>query len=167
MTDKNDNETADCLDAPVCLCCGQRHQAPVCPTGKVLCCICFECFEQDQLNVTQDGQKENLCKQCAAIANVAGVVAEHFSLYVEDVFRKSRKPLYVIPRNMTILVLTVRHGFSQPDLAKRLGYKHSSSIHYAVKSITALIESDPVLLTSLKSVLTELKRQKKSNPTQS
>ena len=98
-------------------------------------------------------------KRQAVIENVAGVVAEQFLISVEDVFRKSRKPIYVIPRNMTILVLTVWHGFSQPDLAKRLGYKHSSSIHYAVKSITALIESDPVLLTSLKSVLTELKRQ--------
>ena len=100
-------------------------------------------------------------KRQAIIDNVAGVVAEHFSISVEDVFRKSRKPIYVIPRNMTILVLTVWHGFSQPDLAKRLGYKHSSSIHYAFKSITALIESDPVLLTTLKRVLTELKRQKK------
>ena len=104
-------------------------------------------------------------KRQAIIDNVAGVVAEHFSISVEDVFRKSRKPIYVIPRNITILVLTVWHGFSHPDLAKRLGYKHSSSIHYAVKSITALIESDHVLLTSIKSILTELKRQKAAKRT--
>jgi hypothetical protein len=54
------------LDAPVRLCCGQRHFGPVCPDGKVMCCICFNRVQQDKLNVAPNGQKEDVCNECAA-----------------------------------------------------------------------------------------------------
>jgi len=52
-------------DAPVRLCCGQRHFGAVCLDGKVMCCLCFERVAQEDLNVTPDGQKEGVCKMCA------------------------------------------------------------------------------------------------------
>jgi hypothetical protein len=53
------------LDAPVRLCCGQRHFGPVCPDGMVMCCLCFERVSQDKLNVASNGQKEDVCNECA------------------------------------------------------------------------------------------------------
>ena len=54
----------DLLAASVRLCCGKRHLGSVCPDGKVMCCLCFERFDQDQLNVAANGQKEDVCKKC-------------------------------------------------------------------------------------------------------
>lgn len=51
--------------APVRLCCGQRHFGVVCPDGKVMCCLCFHRFAQEDLNVREDGEKEDVCKPCA------------------------------------------------------------------------------------------------------
>lgn len=52
-------------DAPVRLCCGQKHYGMVCPDGKVMCCLCFNRVSQDELNVTSGGMKEDVCKSCA------------------------------------------------------------------------------------------------------
>ena len=52
-------------EPPVRLCCYQRHWGPICPDGKVMCCLCFGRFDQSELNVTADGQKEDVCKGCA------------------------------------------------------------------------------------------------------
>ena len=51
--------------APVRLCCGQKHFGPQCPDGKVMCCLCFDRFEIADLNVTADGNPEDVCKKCA------------------------------------------------------------------------------------------------------
>ena len=52
-------------NAPVRLCCGQRHFGVVCDDGKVMCCICYERVPQNELNVLSNGKKENVCKVCA------------------------------------------------------------------------------------------------------
>ncbi len=51
---------------PVRLCCGQRHNGPQCPDGKVMCCLCFDRFDLASLNVLADGTYEDVCKACAA-----------------------------------------------------------------------------------------------------
>ena len=53
------------MEPPVRLCCGQRHWGPVCPDGKVMCCVCYKRFEQDELNELPNGMKEDVCKECA------------------------------------------------------------------------------------------------------
>jgi len=50
---------------PVRLCCGKRHLGTICPDGKVMCCICFETFPLEDLNVLPNGKKEDVCKKCA------------------------------------------------------------------------------------------------------
>ena len=65
----------DLLAAPVRLCCGKRHLGPVCPDGKVMCCLCFERFDQGQLNVAANGQKEDVCKKCAELEKAANAQA--------------------------------------------------------------------------------------------
>ena len=52
-------------DAPVRLCCGQRHFGAVCPDGKVMCCLCFGRFPLDELSETVDGDKQDVCRACA------------------------------------------------------------------------------------------------------
>lgn len=47
-------------------CCGQRHAGPVCPDGKVMCCLCFDRFELADLHVEDDGTKVDVCRSCAA-----------------------------------------------------------------------------------------------------
>ena len=49
---------------PIRLCCGQPHLTVECPDGMVMCCMCFNRFTQDQLNVTPEGP-ENVCLECA------------------------------------------------------------------------------------------------------
>ena len=56
-------------EPPVRLCCGQRHWGPVCPDGKVMCQLCFERFWPAQLHVTADGQREDVCEDCAELEN--------------------------------------------------------------------------------------------------
>ena len=50
---------------PVRLCCGRRHLGPICPDGKVMCCLCFERVDRDKLNETPDGLKKDVCIKCA------------------------------------------------------------------------------------------------------
>lgn len=52
-------------EPPTRLCCGKPHYGAVCPDGKVMCCLCFERVNQEDLNTGPDEQKENVCKACA------------------------------------------------------------------------------------------------------
>lgn len=51
-------------DAPVRVCCGQRHHGVTCPDGLVMCCLCFHRFPVEALNVV-DGRPEDVCRSCA------------------------------------------------------------------------------------------------------
>jgi len=50
---------------PVRLCCGKPHYGVQCPDGKVMCVLCFERFEVCDLNASDDGVIEDVCKKCA------------------------------------------------------------------------------------------------------
>lgn len=49
---------------PVRLCCGQRHYGVICPSGNVMCCLCFGSFSQDQLWVDAEGIRWDVCREC-------------------------------------------------------------------------------------------------------
>lgn len=51
---------------PVRLCCGQRHWSVECPDGNVMCCLCFDRFTIDDLHMLPNGQREDVCRECAA-----------------------------------------------------------------------------------------------------
>ena len=57
--------SAETDQAPLRLCCFQRHYGPVCPDGKVMCELCFDRFAISDLHVTVDGTPEDVCKVCA------------------------------------------------------------------------------------------------------
>lgn len=51
--------------APVRLCCFQRHWGVECPDGKVMCCICFGRFDVAELHTfTGDDKPTNVCAEC-------------------------------------------------------------------------------------------------------
>ena len=50
-------------DAPVRVCCGQRHYGVECPDRMVMCCVCFERFGKADL-MTQNGITYDVCKRC-------------------------------------------------------------------------------------------------------
>ena len=50
---------------PVRLCCSQRHAGVQCPDGLVMCAICFGRFTLGELNITRDGDWEDVCRACA------------------------------------------------------------------------------------------------------
>jgi hypothetical protein len=52
-------------EPPVRLCCLKRHNGTVCPDGKVMCCLCFDRFSKEELNIGPDGRPENVCRVCA------------------------------------------------------------------------------------------------------
>ena len=52
-------------EAPIRLCCMQRHWEAQCPDGKVMCCLCFERFDLDQLALDEDGSVTDICQACS------------------------------------------------------------------------------------------------------
>lgn len=60
----SERDTQD--EAPVRLCCGQRHYGVLCPDGKVMCCLCFGRFDVSELSETVDGDKQDVCSACWA-----------------------------------------------------------------------------------------------------
>ena len=49
-------------EAPVRLCCFERHYGVVCPDGLVMCCLCFERVTLDHLLTDpKDGRKIDIC----------------------------------------------------------------------------------------------------------
>lgn len=72
MTLEDFVEIARGLMPPVRPCCGLRHTGPVCPSGKVMCCLCFGSFDIADLS-EEEGQKTDVCQICAD--NEAKIVA--------------------------------------------------------------------------------------------
>ena len=52
-------------EPPVRLCCMQRHYGPMCPDGKVMCCLCFDRFPVWALNTGRSGYIDDVCVWCA------------------------------------------------------------------------------------------------------
>lgn len=50
---------------PARLCCGKRHYGNVCPDGLVMCCLCFDRFPIEKLNILPGGEHEDVCISCA------------------------------------------------------------------------------------------------------
>lgn len=63
-------------EAPVRLCCFQRHRGPICPDGKVMCCLCFQRFEQSELNRDTEGELEDVCLDCADLEKRRAAVSQ-------------------------------------------------------------------------------------------
>ena len=63
-------------EAPVRLCCGERHDGVECKDGLVMCCLCFERFPIDELSM-KNGERWDVCMSCAAEEAGRRVIREH------------------------------------------------------------------------------------------
>lgn len=62
MTRSTENDAGS---IPIRLCCGERHLGPVCPDSRVMCCLCFERFAQDDLAFDPVIEsKVDVCQPC-------------------------------------------------------------------------------------------------------
>lgn len=50
---------------PVRMCCMRRHYGPICPDGKIMCCLCFDRVDASEAGVI-DGERVDVCQPCAA-----------------------------------------------------------------------------------------------------
>lgn len=50
-------------EAPVRLCCGQRHWTVSCPDGLTMCCLCFSRFPVEKLWTDEEGTWD-VCIPC-------------------------------------------------------------------------------------------------------
>lgn len=51
-------------EPPARMCCGKKHWGAVCPDGKVMCCICFERFDIEELSRDENGERQDVCQSC-------------------------------------------------------------------------------------------------------
>lgn len=51
-------------EPPVRLCCLQRHWGAQCPDGLVMCTLCFERKQVDDLWADEKGQRWDICQAC-------------------------------------------------------------------------------------------------------
>lgn len=70
MESENSNKTyvptgSAAKDAPVRLCCLQRHWGAVCPDGKVMCQLCYRRYDIKDLT-EDDGVPIDVCRRCSA-----------------------------------------------------------------------------------------------------
>lgn len=49
------------------VCCGERHNGVVCSDGKVMCCLCFDRVEKDELFEDESGDRYDICKPCGEL----------------------------------------------------------------------------------------------------
>jgi hypothetical protein len=56
----------DVREPPVKLCCGQRHWTIRCPDGLVMCELCYDRFQEADLQPVEDDPtaRWNICKPC-------------------------------------------------------------------------------------------------------
>lgn len=64
------------IQPPVRLCCGQQHLGALCPDGLVMCCLCFERKQINDLQHTDGGQPTDVCKACHTAESCATIIKE-------------------------------------------------------------------------------------------
>ena len=52
---------------PVRVCCGERHFGALCNDGSVMCCLCFNRYPLSAMSETAEGDKTDVCPNCALI----------------------------------------------------------------------------------------------------
>lgn len=57
-------------EAPVRLCCGQRHWTAECADGLVMCALCFDRVSKTNLMHDGFGRLWDCCQECGLIENL-------------------------------------------------------------------------------------------------
>lgn len=83
-----------------------------------------------------------------SIDSIQKVVAEHFKLKVADLKSEKRLKTFVIPRQIAIYLSRELTKASFPEIGEKFGGKDHSTVIYAVKKISSIMEIKPEILSS-------------------
>ena len=83
-----------------------------------------------------------------SIESIQKHVADHFKIKVSDLKLEKRLRTFVIPRQIAILISRELTKASYPEIGEKFGGKDHSTVIYAVKKITSVMEVKPDILNS-------------------
>ena len=83
-----------------------------------------------------------------SIESIQKHVADHFKIKVSDLKSEKRLRTFVIPRQIAILISRELTKASYPEIGEKFGGKDHSTVIYAVKRITSIMEIKPDILNS-------------------
>jgi chromosomal replication initiator protein len=83
-----------------------------------------------------------------SIESIQKHVADHFKIKVSDLKSEKRLRTFVIPRQIAILLSRELTKASYPEIGEKFGGKDHSTVIYAVKKISSLMEVKPEISNS-------------------
>jgi chromosomal replication initiator protein len=83
-----------------------------------------------------------------SIESIQKHVADHFKIKVSDLKSEKRLRTFVIPRQIAILISRELTKASYPEIGEKFGGKDHSTVIYAVKKISSVMEAKPDILNS-------------------
>ncbi len=83
-----------------------------------------------------------------SIELIQKLVAEHFKIKVADLKSEKRLKNFVIPRQLAIYLCRELTKASYPEIGEKFGGKDHSTVIYAVKKISAILEEKPDIFNS-------------------
>ena len=95
----------------------------------------------------------------AIVEKVCSLVADEFSIYEEDLFKKSRAYQYSVPRSIAVGLLRRNYGIQHQIIADYFGYSSHSSVPHAVRSIDRKINTDPELRSIIRNIVNNVAKE--------
>jgi len=83
-----------------------------------------------------------------SIESIQKLVADHFKIKVSDLKSEKRLRTFVIPRQIAILISRELTKASYPEIGEKFGGKDHSTVIYAVKKISSVMQAKPEILNS-------------------
>lgn len=83
-----------------------------------------------------------------SIESIQKIVADHFKIKVSDLKSEKRLKNFVIPRQLAIYICRELTKSSYPEIGEKFGGKDHSTVIYAVKKITSLLNEKPEIMNS-------------------
>jgi chromosomal replication initiator protein len=83
-----------------------------------------------------------------SIESIQKLVADHFKIKVSDLKSEKRLRTFVIPRQIAIYISRELTKASYPEIGEKFGGKDHSTVIYAVKKISSVMQDKPDILNS-------------------
>ncbi len=83
-----------------------------------------------------------------SIESIQKVVADHYKIKIADLKSEKRLKNFVIPRQMAIYLCRELTKASYPEIGEKFGGKDHSTVIYAVKKISAMLQDKPDVMAN-------------------
>jgi chromosomal replication initiator protein len=91
-----------------------------------------------------------------SIESIQKHVADHFKIKVSDLKSEKRLRTFVIPRQIAIYISRELTKASYPEIGEKFGGKDHSTVIYAVKKISSVMQDKPDILNSYETIKRKL-----------